>query len=88
MKPVLQPSGAYKPVERFCEFINVPELIDMFRSVADVVLKDDLRFCLTLPRIKGGHPQITLPISPRDRVDGQCQHVKIRGDAPLDHTAS
>jgi len=22
------------------------------------------------------------------RVDGQCQHVKIRGDAPLDHTAS
>ena len=37
----LQPSGAYKPVERFCEFINVPELIDMFRSVADVVLKHD-----------------------------------------------
>jgi hypothetical protein len=50
----LQPSGTYKPVERFCEFINVPELIEMFRSVADVVLKDDLRFCLTLPRIKGG----------------------------------
>ena len=49
----LQPSGTYKPVERFCEFINVPELIDMFRSVADVVLKDDLRFCLTLPRDQG-----------------------------------
>jgi N12 class adenine-specific DNA methylase/adenine-specific DNA methylase len=54
----LQPSGAYKPVERFCEFINVPELIDMFRSVADVVLKDDLRFCLKLPRIKGGQRQL------------------------------
>src|SRR5580692_10948637 len=54
----LQPSGAYKPVERFCEFINVPELIDMFRSVADVVLKDDVRFCLTLPRIKGGQRQL------------------------------
>ena len=54
----LQPSGSYKPVERFCEFINVPELIDMFRSVADVVLKDDLRFCLTLPRIKGGQRQL------------------------------
>ena len=36
----LQPSGTYKPVERFSEFINVPELIDMFRSVADVVLKE------------------------------------------------
>jgi len=49
----LQPSGTYKPVERFSRFINVPELIDMFRSVADVVLKDDLRGYLTLPRLKG-----------------------------------
>ena len=47
----LQPSGTYKPVERFAEFINVPELIDMFRSVADVVLKDDLRGYLRLPAI-------------------------------------
>jgi N12 class adenine-specific DNA methylase len=54
----LQPSGTYKPVERFCEFINVPELIDMFRSVADVVLKNDLRGCLALPRIKGGQRQL------------------------------
>ena len=35
----LQPSGSYKPVERFSEFVNVPELIDIFRSVADVVQK-------------------------------------------------
>ena len=39
----LQPSGSYKPVERFSEFVNVPELIDIFRSVADVVQKADLR---------------------------------------------
>jgi N12 class adenine-specific DNA methylase len=30
----------------------------MFRSVADVVLKDDLRFCLKLPRIKSGQRQL------------------------------
>jgi len=54
----LQPSGAYKPVERFSEFINVPELIDMFRSVADVVLKDGLRGVLKLPRIRGGQRQL------------------------------
>ncbi len=54
----LQPSGAYKPVERFCEFINVAELIDMFRTVADVVLKYDLHGCVDLPRIKGGRPQL------------------------------
>src|SRR3984957_1146531 len=54
----LQPSGHYKPVERFSQFINVPELIDMFRSVADVVLKDDLRGYLKLPSIKGGRRQL------------------------------
>jgi len=30
----------------------------MFRSVADVVLKDDLRGYLTLPRIRGGQRQL------------------------------
>ena len=54
----LQPSGSYKPVERFSDFINVPELIAMFRSVADVVLKDDLRRYLKLPSIKGGQRQL------------------------------
>ena len=54
----LQPSGTYKPVERFSEFINVPELIDMFRSIADVVLKSDLRQYLKLPRISGGQRQL------------------------------
>jgi len=39
----LQPSGRYKPVTRFAEFVNVPELIAMFRTFADVALKDDLR---------------------------------------------
>ena len=60
----LQPSGAYKPVERFSEFVNVPELIDMFRSVADVVLKADLRQYLKLPAAEGGQRQIiTAPAS-------------------------
>ena len=54
----LQPSGNYKPVERFSRFINVPELIDLFRTVADVVLKDDLRGYLKLPAIKGGRRQL------------------------------
>lgn len=58
----LQPSGSYKPVERFSEFVNVPELIDIFRSVADVVQKPDLRQYLKLPALKGGQRQlITAP---------------------------
>ncbi|MFZ1427567.1 MAG: helicase-related protein, partial [Geminicoccaceae bacterium] len=61
----LQPSGRYKPVTRFAEFVNVPELVAMFRTVADVILKSDLRRHLRLPRIKGGARQIlTAPPSP------------------------
>ena len=54
----LQPSGLYKPVTRFSEFVNVPELIDVFRTFADVVLKDDLRRHLRLPDIAGGKRQL------------------------------
>ncbi|MGI9376020.1 MAG: helicase-related protein [Tsuneonella suprasediminis] len=54
----LQPSGSYKPVTRFCEFVNVADLMAMYRSVADVVLKDDLRQYVKLPTIKGGKRQI------------------------------
>ncbi len=54
----LQPSGLYKPATRFSQFVNVAELIAMFRAVADVVLKDDLRGYMKLPRIKGGKRQI------------------------------
>ena len=35
----LQPSGLYKPVTRFSEFVNVPDLMAIYRMVADVVLQ-------------------------------------------------
>ena len=54
----LQPSGSYKPVTRFSEFVNVPELVDIFRSFADVVLQSDLRENLKLPRIATGKRQM------------------------------
>jgi N12 class adenine-specific DNA methylase/adenine-specific DNA methylase len=54
----LQPSGLYKPVTRFAQFVNIPELISMYRDFADVVLKSDLRENLKLPNITGGQRQI------------------------------
>jgi N12 class adenine-specific DNA methylase/predicted RNA methylase len=61
----LQPSGAYKPVTRFAAFINVADLMMMFRSIADVVQKADLRFYLKLPAIRGGQRQlVTAEASP------------------------
>jgi hypothetical protein len=65
----LQPSGAYKPVTRFAAFINVADLMMMFRAIADVVQKSDLRGQLTLPRIRGGERQlVTAPASPAFRA--------------------
>lgn len=54
----LQPSGKYKPVTRFATFVNVPELIAMFRSFADVVTPDDLRQYVKVPAISTGRRQI------------------------------
>ncbi len=54
----LQPSGLYKPVTRFSEFVNVADLMAMYRMVADVVLKSNLRHYLRVPAIKTGKRQI------------------------------
>ncbi|RWK47814.1 MAG: lactate dehydrogenase [Mesorhizobium sp.] len=54
----LQPSGKYKPVTRFATFVNVPELIAMFRSFADVVLPEDLREYVKVPALSTGARQI------------------------------
>jgi len=50
----LQPSGSYKPVSRFAGFVNVPELIAMFRSFADVVIPGGLREYVKVPAIATG----------------------------------
>lgn len=54
----LQPSGKYKPVSRFASFVNVPELIAMFRSFADVVMPQDLHQYVKVPAISTGRRQI------------------------------
>ncbi|WOS67294.1 DEAD/DEAH box helicase family protein [Sinorhizobium fredii] len=54
----IQPSGKYKPVSRFASFVNVPELIAMFRSFADVVKPEDLREYVKVPDISTGRRQI------------------------------
>lgn len=54
----IQPSGKYKPVSRFASFVNVPELIAMFRSFADVVTPEDLRDYVKVPDISTGRRQI------------------------------
>ncbi len=53
----LAPDGSgYRMHTRFAKFINLPELLSMFRTVADVQTADMLN--LPRPRIAGGKPQV------------------------------
>ena len=75
----LQPSGLYKPVTRFAEFVNIPELIAMFRDFADVVLQSELRQSLKLPKIAGGQRQIVaVPASPAFKAYQRVLAQRIR----------
>jgi N12 class adenine-specific DNA methylase/adenine-specific DNA methylase len=84
----LQPSGKYRPVTRFAEFVNVPELIAMFRSFADVVQPSDLRQYVKVPSILGGKRQIiTAESTPafkayQQTLDQRIKAIEEREGAP------
>ncbi len=84
----LQPSGKYRPVTRFAEFVNVPELIAMFRSFADVVQPSDLRQYVKVPSIFGGKRQIiTAETTPafkayQQTLDQRIKAIEEREGAP------
>ena len=60
----LAPDGSgYRMHTRFAKFVNLPELLSMFRTFADVQTADMLN--LPRPTIDGGKPQIAAaPASP------------------------
>jgi N12 class adenine-specific DNA methylase len=61
----LAPDGAgYRLNTRFARFVNVPELMHLFRQVADIQTADMLR--LPVPKIEGGKPRIVrAPATPQ-----------------------
>ncbi|WP_454634976.1 N-6 DNA methylase [Bradyrhizobium cenepequi] len=84
----LQPSGKYKPVTRFATFVNVPELIAMFRSFADVVMPEDLRHYVRVPAISTGKRQVlTAKPTPAFRryqslLDARIKAIEMRDRPP------
>ncbi|MBN8955870.1 MAG: N-6 DNA methylase [Rhizobiales bacterium] len=84
----LQPSGKYKPVTRFATFVNVAELITMFRTFADVVMPEDLRQYVKVPAISTGKRQIlTAKPSPAFKVyqrhlEDRIKAIEARDRAP------
>ncbi|OAM90897.1 hypothetical protein AW736_00080 [Termitidicoccus mucosus] len=61
----LAPDGAgYRLNTRFARFVNVPELMHIFRQVADIQTADMLK--LPIPKIEGGRPRIVrAPATPQ-----------------------
>lgn len=61
----LAPDGAgYRVNTRFARFVNVPELMHLFRQVADIQTADMLK--LPVPSIEGGKPRIVrAPATPQ-----------------------
>ncbi|KAB2911755.1 MAG: hypothetical protein F9K30_21520 [Dechloromonas sp.] len=64
----LAPDGAgYRLNTRFARFVNVPELMHLFRQTADVQTADMLK--LPVPELEGGKPQvIRAPATPELKV--------------------
>lgn len=57
--------GTFKSVTRFAKYINGPELISLFHSAADVVLKEDINLP-GLPALKNGEPTtVKIALTPR-----------------------
>ena len=71
----ISPDGAtLKPRSRFARFVNLPELVQMFRAFADVQRPEDLN--LPRPKLEGGKPiTIACPMS-EEQAELQAALVK------------
>jgi N12 class adenine-specific DNA methylase len=82
----LSPDGAgYRMNTRFAKFINLPELLQMFRSVADVQTADMLK--LPRPELQNGRPAIeAAPTSPelKDFIRTLTERAEKLGTSRVD----
>lgn len=67
------PAGGYKPVTRFAQFVNVPELSVMVRQVMDVIGAAELRRYVSLPNLKDGSRQMVLA----EQTDRQAEYQEV-----------
>lgn len=74
----LSPAGKYKLNSRFAKFVNVPEIIQRYRTFSDVINRDDINRMLAVqgkslpvPKLKTGKP-INLVV---DRSQEQASYI-------------
>lgn len=68
-----KPQGSgFRQVTKVKRFVNMPELIKMFRSVADVKTQDELN--LDIPKLKNGKPTI-IALKPDPEIEHYIKEV-------------
>ena len=67
----------FKEKSRFNKFVNIPELMNIFREVADIQLAEDLN--LDLPKIKTGKP-IIIKCDPDEYTKLMMDEISERAD--------
>jgi len=76
------PDGqGYRQTEKFTSFTNMPELIKMFRKVADVKTQEDLN--LDIPKLKNNKPTV-IEVEPNDALRNFIKY-EIRDRAKAIH---
>ena len=74
----LAPDGSgYRPRTRFAEFVNVPELTQMFRQVMDVQSQEDLK--LPVPKLRTGKP-INMVAKPSEELKAYTKQLIKRAE--------
>lgn len=74
----ISPDGRnFRENTRFSRFTNVPELLTMFRSFADVKTKEDLD--LPLPDLKGGKPEV-VSVKPSETLTNYVDELVARAE--------
>lgn len=74
----LKPAGnGYRPKKRFSRFVNLPELMQMYKEFADIRTADMLN--LPVPEIEGGKPQ-TVVSKPNDFQKAALQILADRSE--------
>lgn len=78
--------GSYRMKTRFARFQNIPELLTLYRQVADVRTAEDLN--LPVPVLRGGRPEtVIVPASPTlseyvSELAARAERVRSRSVAP------
>lgn len=74
----LAPSGkGYIVRQRLSKFHNLPELMSIFRMVADIKTKDDLN--LPVPQIKNGKPTV-IALEPSEELENYMNEIVERSE--------